>query len=174
MRECALYAQKIGLEAWLYDEDRWPSGTCGGLVTKERKYRMRFLSLYYSDREAYACPEVVSILYRYAVKFEKDENGEDRLVDFYTVDSERNIREGYTYVLFAEEEQKESDFYNGNTYIDAMNIEATKRFYRLRMKNMPNIAGICSERRSREFLRMNHIAGLCFPDSDSRTKIVTE
>ena len=128
VRECALYAQKIGLEAWLYDEDRWPSGTCGGLVTKERKYRMRFLSLYYSDREAYACPEVVSILYRYAVKLEKDENGEDHLVDFYTVDSERNIREGYIYVLFAEEEQKESDFYNGNTYIDAMNIEATKRF----------------------------------------------
>ena len=28
---------------WLYDEDRWPSGTGGGFVTKEEKYRARFL-----------------------------------------------------------------------------------------------------------------------------------
>ena len=28
---------------WLYDEDRWPSGFGGGLVTREEKYRSRFL-----------------------------------------------------------------------------------------------------------------------------------
>ena len=28
---------------WLYDEDRWPSGAAGGIVTKEEKYRARFL-----------------------------------------------------------------------------------------------------------------------------------
>ncbi|NLH31456.1 MAG: hypothetical protein GX475_06420, partial [Firmicutes bacterium] len=26
-------AQRQGMEAWLYDEDRWPSGCAGGLVT---------------------------------------------------------------------------------------------------------------------------------------------
>ena len=30
-----------GMEAWLYDEDRWPSGAAGGLVTQNPKYRMR-------------------------------------------------------------------------------------------------------------------------------------
>ena len=29
--------------AWLYDEDRWPSGAAGGLVTKDHRYRQRFL-----------------------------------------------------------------------------------------------------------------------------------
>ena len=29
--------------AWLYDEDRWPSGAAGGLVTKDPQYRSRFL-----------------------------------------------------------------------------------------------------------------------------------
>ena len=29
--------------AWLYDEDRWPSGAAGGLVTKDEKYRARCL-----------------------------------------------------------------------------------------------------------------------------------
>ena len=28
---------------WLYDEDRWPSGYGGGYVTKDSRYRMRFL-----------------------------------------------------------------------------------------------------------------------------------
>ena len=29
--------------AWLYDEDRWPSGAAGGLVTKDPQYRARHL-----------------------------------------------------------------------------------------------------------------------------------
>ena len=36
-------AGELGLKAWLYDEDRWPSGFGGGLVTKREEYRSRFL-----------------------------------------------------------------------------------------------------------------------------------
>ena len=32
---CADEGARLGMEAWLYDEDRWPSGTAGGLVTAE-------------------------------------------------------------------------------------------------------------------------------------------
>jgi hypothetical protein len=32
IRSSVLEARKQGLEAWLYDEDRWPSGTAGGAV----------------------------------------------------------------------------------------------------------------------------------------------
>lgn len=35
---------------WLYDEDRWPSGAGGGLVTRDHKYRIRFLLLLRSAR----------------------------------------------------------------------------------------------------------------------------
>jgi hypothetical protein len=34
IRACAFRAKKLGMEAWLYDEDRWPSGSCGGKVQK--------------------------------------------------------------------------------------------------------------------------------------------
>ena len=34
------------MEAWLYDEDRWPSGPAGGLVTKNPSYRFRFLRMH--------------------------------------------------------------------------------------------------------------------------------
>ena len=30
---------------YLYDEDRWPSGAAGGLVTKDYEYRMRYLTI---------------------------------------------------------------------------------------------------------------------------------
>ena len=40
---CADEAEKLGMEAWLYDEDRWPSGSAGGLVTQNPDFRMRFL-----------------------------------------------------------------------------------------------------------------------------------
>ena len=29
--------------AWLYDEDQWPSGFAGGIVTKDHRFRQRFL-----------------------------------------------------------------------------------------------------------------------------------
>jgi hypothetical protein len=32
IRAAALEAEALGMEAWLYDEDRWPSGTAGGSV----------------------------------------------------------------------------------------------------------------------------------------------
>ncbi|MCM1217279.1 MAG: hypothetical protein NC331_15285 [Lachnospiraceae bacterium] len=34
-----------GLLCWLYDEDRFPSGVAGGLVTKDCRLRGRFLLL---------------------------------------------------------------------------------------------------------------------------------
>lgn len=39
-------AEKLGLYAWLYDEDRWPSGTAGGRVTSQGDaYRCKGLTL---------------------------------------------------------------------------------------------------------------------------------
>ncbi|MDD3154247.1 MAG: glycosyl hydrolase [Victivallaceae bacterium] len=40
---CIDEAEQLGMHAWLYDEDRWPSGTAGGKVTFTRKYAMRGL-----------------------------------------------------------------------------------------------------------------------------------
>jgi len=40
---CVKKAEDEEMLAWLYDEDRWPSGSAGGLVTKDPKYRIREL-----------------------------------------------------------------------------------------------------------------------------------
>lgn len=39
IKGCLAKAKQENLQVYLYDEDRWPSGFAGGLVTKEEKYR---------------------------------------------------------------------------------------------------------------------------------------
>jgi len=43
IREAVKYAKKKGIRVYLYDEDRWPSGFAGGIVTKKKKNRIKFL-----------------------------------------------------------------------------------------------------------------------------------
>ena len=43
IKNTVAYAKKIGLLAYLYDEDRWPSGFAGGIVTKKRLNQMKLL-----------------------------------------------------------------------------------------------------------------------------------
>ena len=43
IKACVEKAKNEEMLAWLYDEDRWPSGAAGGLVTKNKKYHARYL-----------------------------------------------------------------------------------------------------------------------------------
>lgn len=124
VRACAEYGYKIGLEAWLYDEDRWPSGTCGGVITEKRKNRMRFVSEYASDEEAEACPDVERIIARYALK----KGGDGGIVDCRKVSCKQEIPAGWEYAVYAEELMHCSDFYNGTAYLDTMNEDAVEEF----------------------------------------------
>jgi len=43
VRACKEEAEKQNMLCWLYDEDRWPSGSAGGTITKGPENRTRFL-----------------------------------------------------------------------------------------------------------------------------------
>ena len=49
--ECINHAKTNRMNACLYDEDRWPSGFAGGLVTKTPRYRQR--KLFVTSKEEY-------------------------------------------------------------------------------------------------------------------------
>ena len=53
INSCADYGHAEGMENWLYDEDRWPSGSAGGMVTRYKKYRAKFLEMTLLDRTEY-------------------------------------------------------------------------------------------------------------------------
>lgn len=42
---CADYGNSIGLESWIYDEDRWSSGTAGDIAAANRQNRMKLLRM---------------------------------------------------------------------------------------------------------------------------------
>ena len=43
VKACVEKCRRENMLAWLYDEDRWPSGAAGGLVTRDGQYRARHL-----------------------------------------------------------------------------------------------------------------------------------
>ena len=47
---CAEEAEKYGMFAWLYDEDKWPSGFAGGLVPQNPEFRAKELILLKKDQ----------------------------------------------------------------------------------------------------------------------------
>ncbi|MEM2936493.1 MAG: glycoside hydrolase, partial [Candidatus Bathyarchaeia archaeon] len=48
---CVKEAERRGMGAWLYDEDKWPSGFAGGMVpAKSSEYRGKALLMWMSGR----------------------------------------------------------------------------------------------------------------------------
>lgn len=124
---CADESEKIGMEAWLYDEDRWPSGSAGGLATRESRYRMKYLRLTIITRgEEPDWPDEE----HFAGAFSAEVDGL-ALGAYESVGYRGKAASGRALLLFAWEEMKPHNFYNGQTYLDTMSAEATEHFLQI-------------------------------------------
>ena len=135
IKACVEKAKEENMLAWLYDEDRWPSGAAGGIVTKEEKYRERNLLF---TSKPYGTPG--------CKKRGKGANGKGcrtecgRLLTCYDIElddrgylvSSRMVGEDepvqyerwYAYL-----EQKTQDpWFNNQTYVNTLDKEAIDRF----------------------------------------------
>ncbi len=123
---CADEGAREGMEAWLYDEDRWPSGTAGGLVTANPAHRARFLSAYETPAAEFAWDD--GMLAAFAAKLD----GVD-VTDCVRLAPGQAPAEtaGRTVLSFRVEVIPESSFYNGNTDVDRLSRPATEEFLRL-------------------------------------------
>ncbi|RMD83938.1 MAG: hypothetical protein D6820_01655, partial [Lentisphaerae bacterium] len=124
VRACVDEAKKQKMEAWLYDEDRWPSGAAGGLVTREPKYRSRLLVMQQlqSIRQV---RNVQNILGVWLADFDGNRCVSTQPVQ---MDALQEPAEHQRLLCFYVEIQAASDWYNGQTYLDTLNPEAVKRF----------------------------------------------
>lgn len=151
IRFCAEEARSRGMDAWLYDEDRFPSGTAGGLVTRDPAYRMRALELRVTPLSAGAAgdesdtPEDDQLVAAFAARLVMPDGSpprevggrfvEDDLPAGLTVASYRRIddrvADGANAVLrFFDVEMESSNLYNGYTYLNTMDRAATDAFLR--------------------------------------------
>ena len=123
--------EKIGLEAWLYDEDRWPSGSAGGKVTVDPQYRMKSIVLYEYDPEAFVWDD--EILFAFSAQVDGiDLWGYTPLQRGEMPAAPAAAAKGTPKVLaFRIVPDKPSSNYNGTTYIDTMSEKATRRFIEL-------------------------------------------
>ncbi len=135
VRGCVEKAKAEGMRACLYDEDRWSSGAAGGLVTKEKKYRQKYLLFTpwaYGEKGGVETPG--------GFLSQPLRNGKGRLLARYTVMLDE---EGYLgkYRILAEGEEGGENtwyayletaganpWYNGQAYSDTLNKEAVERF----------------------------------------------
>ena len=126
---------------WLYDEDRYPSGAAGGMVTRDMRYRARHLLLsqkqypvFEKDRETFdqliqqgGKPKGYFLAsYRIVLRdgYLAEYDREDRNVEKKESPAPREGHLWYAYVCLA----KEDPWYNGQTYIDVLNPSAVRRF----------------------------------------------
>ena len=137
IKACVDKAKKEEMLAWLYDEDRWPSGPAGGIVTKGRQYRAKYLLFTphpYGSKKA----ELKATRNSGTVQPGRTENG--RLLACYDVELDT---EGYlvSWKVIGEsdeakhdkwyaylEEMGEISWWNGQTYVNSLDKKAIDRF----------------------------------------------
>jgi len=123
---CVDEAQRLGMEAWLYDEDRWPSGAAGGLVTKDPKYRMRSLVM-----EELDAPEKLEwtddTIAAFIARVEGNKATSVRRIPHGKRPKKLNSG-GEKILRFFVKIEDNSDWYNGYTYLDTLSEEAVRQF----------------------------------------------
>ena len=125
VKVCIEEAEKIGLEVWLYDEDRYPSGTCSGMVTANPKYRRKFITFDMKERLEFSLADYgQEFIASFAIKL----NEEGKLIDYYPAYSRFDIKSGYKAIIFRVEEMEKKDGFNGFTNLDTINSEAVQAF----------------------------------------------
>jgi len=135
IKGCADKARRDGMLAWLYDEDKWPSGFAGGLVTKEPKYRQKRLlftaqPMPEASGESRTSPQRAGweahgrLLAKYAIAL--DETG--CLREYRRLAGDEPAP-GYAQIRYAYlNPMAPSDWYNGQTYVDTLSPRAMQAF----------------------------------------------
>lgn len=118
---CVEYAKSKNMQAWIYDEDRWPSGSAGGMVTRNPDYVRRDLRFMRELPDKYE-----RMLGCYDIVF--DESG--RMLEYKQINSKEKAegQKWYACILMCDTVNGRD---NGNGPNDMLNENATKEFLRL-------------------------------------------
>ena len=135
IQSCVNKAKDKKMLAWLYDEDRWPSGFAGGLVTCDPAYRQRFLmflprqmdsdneySLVISDSVTISCNQSGTLLGTYDIVL----NDKGELIS-YKLLGEGEEPEGTAWCAYLQLAQTSPRF-NNQTYVNTLDKKAIDRF----------------------------------------------
>ena len=136
---CVEKARGEKMLAWLYDEDRWPSGAAGGLVTKNPAYRIQHLLLTrhpYGSTSMQVTGERVSRASSRRCEngellacFDVVLDGEGSLLAYERIGKNDNPR-GFKLYAYAETALP-NPWFNNQTYVNTLDPEAIGEFIRI-------------------------------------------
>ncbi|MGI5884729.1 MAG: hypothetical protein ACOX83_07190 [Candidatus Spyradocola sp.] len=150
IRACTEKAKKEKMLAYLYDEDRWPSGAAGGYVTREEKFRARHLLFtpvpYEEDDSEHVALDSSArasrkgngtLLARYAVRL----NSAGELAAYRRLaPGEKAGAEETTWYAYLEH-ATESPWYNNQTYVNTLDKAAIERFVQITHERYKEVVG---------------------------------
>ena len=122
---CIDEAKKLGLEAWLYDEDRWPSGAAGGLVTCDPKYRARSVMMAELSSAKDLKWDADTIAAFTATVSGSTATDVRRIARGKRL---RNLGNGQRILVFRLMIMPSSSWFNGYAYLDTMSHQAVRKF----------------------------------------------
>lgn len=161
IKACNEHGKQVEMLSWLYDEDRWPSGAAGGIVTKNPKYRQKFIQFTkISPAEIQTCDEsarkaknIPAFLSEVVDPKTGYETGKSYLLGCYNVvlnddgtlksyektDADAPIvgKRWYAYVCTPQP----SGWYNNQTYVDTLDKESMAEFIRVTYEAYKNAVG---------------------------------
>ena len=115
---CVDKARREGMKAYLYDEDRWPSGAAGGRVTKNREFRQR--TLLFSRRP----PDAGELLAAFDVALHPDGT-----LKRYAALAQGDRAQGFA--LYASmQTMPDMPWFNNQAYLDTLCPEGVREFIR--------------------------------------------
>jgi len=120
VKSCTDHAKKNEMLAWLYDEDKWPSGFAGGYVTKDEQYRQRYIT--FTCNPEYSHRASAYIIASFDVVL--DGNG---CLKSYKKVTEGDAIEGTRWDIWREI-APDSAWYNNQAYVDTLNKKAIEKF----------------------------------------------
>lgn len=143
VKHCVETAKSQDMYAYLYDEDRWPSGFAGGIVTKNPKYRARYLCLTQTPYSgalgkalgataAVTRSENGTLLACYDVVL--DQNGCLKHFRRIGSDEEATGMKWYAYL----ETPLNDPWYNNQTYVNTLSKEAMDYFIQVTYETYKN------------------------------------
>ncbi|KPL01389.1 MAG: hypothetical protein AMK75_05225, partial [Planctomycetes bacterium SM23_65] len=136
IRAAVAEAKKVGMNAWLYDEDRWPSGSGGGMIcARSDAFKQKRLVMRVHPKAYHPTGTELAV---FAVKLDEGD-GRRGLLAMHKRNAARPTRpkRGEAVLSVAAEVSPASAWFNGYPYSDNMSAESVRAF--LEMNYVPYV-----------------------------------
>ncbi|HUW57148.1 MAG TPA: glycosyl hydrolase [Planctomycetota bacterium] len=137
IRAAVAEAKKIGMNAWLYDEDRWPSGSGGGMICAQSdEFKQKRFTMHVHRKGFRPTGEELAV---FAVKLDETAGRRD-LLSVRRLTGAARPRRGEVVLAFSVETSPPSSWFNGYPYGDNMSAGSVRAF--LEMNYVPYVEAL--------------------------------